>query len=298
MRIGAGHARQSSTGWDAPGHASNESSRIFKGISVELAASTRDQAGLIQDETQLVRLELGWTSYEDLVAALADDSHVRLTYDGETLEIMSPGYRHEKIARFIAAIVVYVLDAWDIDYEDAGSTTFRRKPDGGFEGDASFYTANAEKIRGMSEIDLAFHPAPDLILEVARIFVTDPDEIFVAADWRLNHDRDKWSCHSFALEEFAANAQRRLLRAWRSSSISGCDPIAVATPGDGPTIRRLAASSSLRGRGLLRSLSEMIATCGVRGVPCRLAPVGSNIACRWISDGWQSKPSRATSAPP
>ncbi len=133
---------------------------------MELARGTRDEVGRIQDETQLVRLQVRWTMYEDLVAALADDSHVLLAYDGEALEIMSPGFRHEKIARFIAAIVVYALDAWDIDYEDAGSTTFRRQPVGGFEGDASFYTAKAEDIRGVAEIDLALHPAPDLILEV------------------------------------------------------------------------------------------------------------------------------------
>lgn len=133
---------------------------------MELASGRRAEVRQIQDETQLVRLQVCWTIYEDLVAALADDSHVLLAYDGEALEIMSPGYRHEKIARFIAAIVVYALDAWGIDYEDAGSTTFRRKPAGGFEGDASFYTAKAEEIRGIAEIDPALHPAPDLILEV------------------------------------------------------------------------------------------------------------------------------------
>jgi Uma2 family endonuclease len=79
---------------------------------------------------------------------------------------MSPGYTHEKIARFIAAIVMYALDAWEIEYEDAGSTTFRRKPVGGFEGDACFYVGNAEAIRGLDDIDLSLHPAPDLILEV------------------------------------------------------------------------------------------------------------------------------------
>jgi Uma2 family endonuclease len=62
--------------------------------------------------------------------------------------------------------MVYSLDAWAIEYEDAGSTTFRRKPVGGFEGDASFYVTNAERIRGLSDIDLSLHPAPDLILEV------------------------------------------------------------------------------------------------------------------------------------
>ena len=37
---------------------------------------------------------------------------------------------------------------------------------GGLAGDASFYTVNADRIRGLRDIDLAVHPAPDLILEV------------------------------------------------------------------------------------------------------------------------------------
>jgi Uma2 family endonuclease len=169
------------------------------------AAAARDDVAPREDATQVVRLDLSWAGYEGLVAALGDDSHVRLAYDGATLEIMSPGYTHEKIARFIAAILVYTLDEWGIDYEDVGSTTFRRKPVGGFEGDASFYVANAEKIRGLRDIDLLLHPAPDLILEVdisnRRL---DKKAIYeacgVAEFWRYD---DAEGVHVFALQDGA-----------------------------------------------------------------------------------------------
>ena len=172
---------------------------------MESAAATRDKMGPIQDDTQVVRLDMSWAGYESLVSALGDNSHVRLAYDGETLEIMSPGYTHEKIARFIAAILVYTLDAWGIDYEDAGSTTFERKPVGGFEGDASFYIANAEIIRGLRDIDLFLHPAPDLILEVdisnRRL---DKKAVYetcgVAEFWRYD---DAEGVQAFALQEGA-----------------------------------------------------------------------------------------------
>jgi Uma2 family endonuclease len=129
------------------------------------AAAARDEVGSVQNDAQPVCLDLSWAGYDGLVVAL-DDSSVRLAYDGATLEIMSPGYTRERIARFIAALLVYALDAWGIDYEDTGSTTFRREPIGGFEGDASFYVANADRIRGLRNIDLLLHPAPVLILEV------------------------------------------------------------------------------------------------------------------------------------
>ncbi len=133
---------------------------------MDSAAVTRVDVANVRDDTQIIRIALPWTGYEGISAALGDAINVRLAYDGETLEIMSPEYTHEKIARFIAAILVYALDAWGIDYEDTGSTTFRRKPVGGFAGDASFYVTNAAMIRGLRDIDLALHPAPDLVLEV------------------------------------------------------------------------------------------------------------------------------------
>jgi Uma2 family endonuclease len=133
---------------------------------VDMTPATGAQDTKLYDNTQIVRLNVSWDAYDGLVAALGDDNHVRLAYDGETLEIMSPGYTHERIAKLVAAIVIYAFDAWGIDYEDAGSTTFRKKPVGGFEGDASFYTVNADRIRGLRDIDLSIHPAPDLMLEV------------------------------------------------------------------------------------------------------------------------------------
>jgi hypothetical protein len=34
---------------------------------------------------------MSWSAYEALVESLGDDNHARLSYDGEYLEIMSPG---------------------------------------------------------------------------------------------------------------------------------------------------------------------------------------------------------------
>ena len=39
-------------------------------------------------DDQVVHLKVSWPIYEALVESLGDDSHLRLTYDGEFLEIM------------------------------------------------------------------------------------------------------------------------------------------------------------------------------------------------------------------
>jgi len=78
---------------------------------------------------------------------------------------MSPGLRHEQISGLIAALLIYAFDEWQIDYGEAGTTTFRTQLSG-FEGDAAFYLANADKVRASEEIDRSRYPAPDLALEV------------------------------------------------------------------------------------------------------------------------------------
>jgi Uma2 family endonuclease len=48
-----------------------------------------------------------------------------------------------------------------------GSTTFRREDwDRGFEPDSCFYIQSVERISGISKLDLAVHPPPDLVIEV------------------------------------------------------------------------------------------------------------------------------------
>ena len=55
----------------------------------------------------------------------------------------------------------------DIDFEAAGSTTFKREAlKKGFEPVSSFYIRHAEIVRGKKDIDLDSDPPPDLVIEV------------------------------------------------------------------------------------------------------------------------------------
>src|SRR5437868_2462482 len=118
-------------------------------------------------EQRVILHNVGWQTYEKLLADLASQSSVRLTYDRGTLEIMSPLSEHERINRTIALLIEILAEEMNIDVEDFGSTTFKREDLArGFEPDSSFYIQNEEKVKGKDNIDLNSDPPPDLVIEV------------------------------------------------------------------------------------------------------------------------------------
>jgi Uma2 family endonuclease len=118
-------------------------------------------------EQRVVMNQVSWETYEGLLAANIDASSPRLTYNQGTLELMSPSVEHEKLKKALATIADLVAEEKGIEFEDLGSTTFRRRDfEGGAEPDACFYVQNVERIRGKREIDLVVDPPPDLVIEV------------------------------------------------------------------------------------------------------------------------------------
>ena len=90
-----------------------------------------------------------------------------MAYDQGVLEIMSPGVRHEEAKHLISRMIETWAEVRDTDIRGVASSTFRREDlQRGFEGDEAYYIANAQRVRGLDEIDLLIHPAPDLVIEV------------------------------------------------------------------------------------------------------------------------------------
>lgn len=113
--------------------------------------------------------DISFDTYRCLLDNYTDQNTPRFTYDRGTLEIMSPlTRRHEEANRTLAKIAEMILDAWEWDYVNIGSTTFQRADvSQGFEPDTGFYVANYASVAGKDEINLAGgDPAPDLIIEV------------------------------------------------------------------------------------------------------------------------------------
>lgn len=148
-------------------------------------------------EQRVVLHNIGWNTYERLLADHENYSAPRFTYDRGELEIMSPSPEHEAYNRSIALLVEILAAELGTDVYDLGSTTFRREDlERGFEPDSCFYIENEERVRGKARIDLAVDPPPDLVIEIDIIspsFSKLPiyAQIGVPEVWRYDGERLK-----------------------------------------------------------------------------------------------------------
>ena len=108
---------------------------------------------------------LTWQDFETILNELGTQRRVRLSYYQGNLQIMSPLAIHERPHRIIADIVKAILNAQGRDWEDFGSTTFKRPEIAGVEPDTCLYIQNAPQMRGCTEMDLDIYPPPDLAIE-------------------------------------------------------------------------------------------------------------------------------------
>lgn len=110
--------------------------------------------------------EVSWEQYESLLKELGDERSIpRINYSNGILELMSPLPAHERPHRIIGYIVTAILDGMERDWEDFGSTTFKKQKQAGLEPDTCFYIGNAERVRSLKRIDLETDPPPDLAIE-------------------------------------------------------------------------------------------------------------------------------------
>lgn len=118
-------------------------------------------------EERILLHDVTWETYEQLLANYEDRSGPRFNYDRGVLEIMSPSSEHEEINDVFKLLVNALAEEWAIEIRGFGSTTFRREDLAkGFEPDSCFYVRNVGGIRGVSRLDLAVHPPPDLVVEI------------------------------------------------------------------------------------------------------------------------------------
>lgn len=110
--------------------------------------------------------DVTWAQYEALLADLGDERRVpRINYCDGVLELMSPLPSHERPHRIIADIVKALLDAQERDWEDFGSTTFKKPSRAGLEPDTCFHIQNAAQVRTLMRLNMETDPPPDLAIE-------------------------------------------------------------------------------------------------------------------------------------
>lgn len=109
---------------------------------------------------------VSWEQYDALLNELGEERvNPRINYCHNTLELMAPLPVHERPNRLISDIVKTILDAQDRDWEDFGSTTFRKVQEAGLEPDSCFYIQYAEQMRMCDRFDPDRDPPPDLAIE-------------------------------------------------------------------------------------------------------------------------------------
>ena len=109
---------------------------------------------------------ISWDQYDALITELGEERvSPRINYCHNTLELMAPLPIHERPNRLITDIVKALLDSQDRDWEDFGSTTFRKAQLAGLEPDTCFYIQNAEYMRTCERFDLDKDPPPDLAIQ-------------------------------------------------------------------------------------------------------------------------------------
>jgi Uma2 family endonuclease len=108
-----------------------------------------------------------WEDYDQLLAELGDDYHVRVSYNCGCLEIMSPLPEHEEFAEVVLGIVREITRELGVKLETRGSMTIRSAwQSKGAEPDTCFYVQNAARIIGKRGLDFNTDPPPDIVVEI------------------------------------------------------------------------------------------------------------------------------------
>lgn len=110
---------------------------------------------------------ISWRTFETLLAEMGEDRGCRLTYDGGTLEIMTPLMPDEHHNRLLAYLIVILAEELNLPVKSVGSLTCKRQDLlKGVEPDSAFYIEHEPLVRNQRHIDLAVDPPPDLVIEV------------------------------------------------------------------------------------------------------------------------------------
>jgi Uma2 family endonuclease len=110
---------------------------------------------------------VSWEDYEELLADLGDDYHVRVSYACGWLEIMSPLPEHGRFAEVVQDIAREITRELGVKLEACGSMTIRSAWQAqGAEPDTCFYVENAARIIGKRSLDFNTDPPPDIVVEI------------------------------------------------------------------------------------------------------------------------------------
>ncbi|HSM84339.1 MAG TPA: Uma2 family endonuclease [Nodosilinea sp.] len=128
-------------------------------------------ATLIQSPDRVVLQNISWQTYCSLVNDFEQEPAIRLTYDLGTLEIRMPpalyADPHETFKKLLGRLIEAATEELGLEIRSLGSRTCDREDLAkGLEPDQCYYIQHEAQVRGVSQIDLAHYPPPDLAVEI------------------------------------------------------------------------------------------------------------------------------------
>jgi Uma2 family endonuclease len=121
----------------------------------------------LPENGRLLLSNVSWEDYEVLLEELSEKRHLKISYDGGNLEIMTLSPEHEAFKGLFTHLIQILTEEMNLPYKSPGSTTMtRRKRSRGTEPDDCFYIENVARVRRLRRIDLSADPPPDLAVEI------------------------------------------------------------------------------------------------------------------------------------
>jgi Uma2 family endonuclease len=116
----------------------------------------------------VISLEIGAWGLDRFLELIPDRARPLIKYHHGRLLLVSRSRTHNRIAYRLDGVIKTIGEVLDIAFLATASTLFRKPGhDHGIEPDKSYYIEHAGDVRGLrDDIDLAIHPAPDLVIEV------------------------------------------------------------------------------------------------------------------------------------
>jgi Uma2 family endonuclease len=123
-------------------------------------------AGQEVGERRIFIHHIDWATYRKVADALTG-LDVRVSFDGESMELMTTHSPHAWYARVIFQMVVVLTEETGTLQLSSGEFTMEREDlKKAIEADESFYLVNEPKVRAKERIDLNVDPPPDLGVEI------------------------------------------------------------------------------------------------------------------------------------
>jgi len=142
-------------------------------------------------ESGLFLRDVAWSEFEAMLQAVGD-RHIRVTFDGEAMEVSMPSQRHEQAAQLLGLFIPRLAEELEIPYEPLGMTTWKKPSTSkGLQADQCYYIQHQAIVREKETLDLEIDPPPDLAIEV-DITSSSLDRMGIYADlgvpeiWRFD----------------------------------------------------------------------------------------------------------------